>query len=117
MWVILLVKGFMGSASRPVWQGRVGQEDDMAGDPFITFDAYVLGALEDGDRRAYEADLRVCGRCRAAVEELAGMPRLLAAAPDMAASADRAIAEPGSARSGTARRRAVLLAGAAVVAA
>ncbi|WP_395242643.1 zf-HC2 domain-containing protein [Agromyces sp. MMS24-K17] len=39
--------------------------------------AYVLGALTPADRRAYEAHLEACGRCRAAVAELAPMPGLL----------------------------------------
>ncbi|WP_394552581.1 anti-sigma factor family protein [Agromyces sp. MMS24-JH15] len=39
--------------------------------------AYVLGALTPPDRRAYEAHLEDCARCRAAVAELASMPGLL----------------------------------------
>ena len=46
---------------------------------FAQWDAsYVLGALTPGDRRAYEAHLEECERCRAAVAELASMPGLLA---------------------------------------
>ncbi|MGX5696904.1 anti-sigma factor family protein [Agromyces soli] len=39
--------------------------------------AYVLGALEPGERREYEAHLERCDRCRLAVAELAAMPGLL----------------------------------------
>ena len=46
---------------------------------FAQWDAsYVLGALTPGDRRAYEAHLEQCERCRASVAELASMPGLLA---------------------------------------
>jgi hypothetical protein len=45
---------------------------------FAQWDAsYVLGALTPGDRRAYEAHLEECERCRVAVAELASMPGLL----------------------------------------
>jgi len=48
---------------------------------FAQWDAsYVLGALTPGDRRAYEAHLEECERCRVAVAELASMPGLLARA-------------------------------------
>lgn len=40
--------------------------------------SYVLGALTPGDRRAYEAHLEQCERCRASVAEFAPMPGLLA---------------------------------------
>jgi len=43
--------------------------------------AYVLGALDAEDRRAYERHVAVCDRCRAAVADLAGMPALLALVP------------------------------------
>ena len=39
--------------------------------------AYVLGALAPAERREYEAHLETCGRCRAAVTELSGLPGLL----------------------------------------
>jgi hypothetical protein len=42
--------------------------------------AYVLGALASADRRAFEAHLQDCERCRVAVAELAAMPGLLARA-------------------------------------
>lgn len=48
---------------------------------FALWDAsYVIGALTPGDRRAYEAHLEECERCRVAVGELASMPGLLARA-------------------------------------
>ncbi len=40
--------------------------------------AYVLGALEEADRVAYEEHLRDCRRCRDAVAELTELPPLLA---------------------------------------
>lgn len=54
-------------------------------DPFVTFDgAYVLGALSDTDRVAYEAHLAECDDCARSVRELSDMPRLLASVPDAA---------------------------------
>jgi hypothetical protein len=51
----------------------------MSNDPFEMFDAaYVLGALSDGDRRAYEAHLLECDACAAAVRELQDLPPMLA---------------------------------------
>ncbi|KAA9148841.1 anti-sigma factor [Amycolatopsis acidicola] len=48
-------------------------------DPFETYDAaYVLGALSPEDRAAFEAHLKVCPECASAVQELAGLPGLLA---------------------------------------
>src|SRR5690606_21851067 len=43
--------------------------------------AYVLGALDAEDRRAFERHVAVCDRCREAVADLAGMPGLLALVP------------------------------------
>lgn len=43
--------------------------------------AYVLGALDAEDRRAFERHVAVCDRCREAVADLAGMPPLLALLP------------------------------------
>ncbi len=52
-------------------------------DEFATWDgAYVLGALSPVDRRAYEAHLATCRSCTASVNELAGLPGLLARVPD-----------------------------------
>ncbi|MFA1544838.1 anti-sigma factor [Actinomadura chokoriensis] len=39
--------------------------------------AYALGLLEGGDRRAFEAHLHGCGRCRAELGELSGTARAL----------------------------------------
>ena len=51
----------------------------MRADPFEMFDgAYVLGALSDDDRRAYEAHLAECDTCAASVRELQGLPQALA---------------------------------------
>lgn len=48
-------------------------------DPFATFDAaYVLGALSPEDRSAYEQHLATCTACARSVQELAGLPGLLA---------------------------------------
>jgi len=65
-------------------EGDEGREDDA----FRDWDAaYVLGALDPEDRRAFEAHLRHCASCRAAVAELAGMPGLLRmVSPDDAAA-------------------------------
>jgi len=40
--------------------------------------SYVLGALDPGEAREFEAHLPGCAACTAAVRELAGMPALLA---------------------------------------
>jgi anti-sigma factor RsiW len=42
--------------------------------------AYILGALPPVDRRAYEAHLQECDRCRQAIAEIASLPALLTAA-------------------------------------
>ena len=48
-------------------------------DPFEHFDAaYVLGALDDTDRAAFEQHLPGCDECRQRVAELSGLPGLLA---------------------------------------
>lgn len=48
-------------------------------DPFETFDAaYVLGALSPEDREAFEQHLKECAECARAVQEMAGLPGLLA---------------------------------------
>lgn len=58
---------------------------------FAQWDAsYVLGALTPGDRRDYEAHLEECGRCRAALAELASVPGLLARARPVADLGDDA---------------------------
>jgi hypothetical protein len=64
-------------------------------DPFIDYDAaYVMGALDPPDRRAYEAHLATCPRCSAAVSELAGMPGLLAQLDTAQVLAPREIPDP-----------------------
>jgi hypothetical protein len=64
-------------------------------DPFLDYDAaYVMGALDPHDRRAYEEHLGSCPRCSAAVSELAGMPGLLAQVPVQQMLAPRSTPEP-----------------------
>lgn len=53
----------------------------MSDDPFRTWAGpYVLGALPPDERSAYERHLRDCPACSEAVNELAGLPGLLARA-------------------------------------
>jgi hypothetical protein len=64
-------------------------------DFFLDYDAaYVMGALDPQDRRAFEEHLTTCARCTAAVSELAGMPGLLAQVPAQQVLAPRATPEP-----------------------
>jgi hypothetical protein len=57
----------------------------VTSDPFAMFDgAYVLGALSDPDRIAFEAHLAECDACRTSVRELSGLPALLATVPESA---------------------------------
>lgn len=64
-------------------------------DLYLDYDAaYVMGALDPHDRRAYEEHLSTCARCSAAVSELAGMPGLLAQVPTEQMLAPRATPEP-----------------------
>jgi hypothetical protein len=64
-------------------------------DFFLDYDAaYVMGALDPQDRRAFEEHLTTCARCTAAVSELAGMPGLLAQVPTQQVLAPRATPEP-----------------------
>ena len=61
----------------------------MSNDPFEMFDAaYVLGALSDEDRRAYEAHLLECDACATAVRELQDLPPALATVSPAALSDD-----------------------------
>ena len=47
-------------------------------DNFRDWDAaYVLGALDSTDRRAFEAHLETCPECSASVAEMAGLPGIL----------------------------------------
>jgi hypothetical protein len=63
-------------------------------DPFLDYDAaYVIGALDPPDRRAYEKHLIGCARCTTAVSELAGMPGLLAQVPTEQMLAPRPVPE------------------------
>jgi anti-sigma factor RsiW len=48
----------------------------------IALGAYVLGALERRERRALEAHLDGCATCRAELDRLAPLPRLLSLAYD-----------------------------------
>lgn len=51
----------------------------MSSDPYTHYDAaYVLGALDEADRAAYEAHLATCPQCRAGLAEIAPIPPLLA---------------------------------------
>lgn len=51
-------------------------------DPFRYDDAaYVLGALSDDERRAFEEHLRTCDECTARVREIEDVPLLLADVP------------------------------------
>jgi hypothetical protein len=70
-------------------------------DEFATWDAaYVLGALSPVERHRYEAHLRECDRCAAAVAELAGMPGILSRVPREQAEGLLAADETGDAHSG-----------------
>ncbi len=54
----------------------------MTSDEFAHFDAaYVLGALSEADRAAFEDHLITCAECRNQVEQLRGLTDLLAHAP------------------------------------
>jgi hypothetical protein len=57
----------------------------VTSDPFAMFDgAYVLGALSDADRDAFEAHLVECDACSASVRELGDLPAMLATVPESA---------------------------------
>ncbi|GHF38633.1 zf-HC2 domain-containing protein [Amycolatopsis bartoniae] len=59
-------------------------------DEFETYDAaYVLGSLSPEDRAAFEAHLKECPECARSVQELAGLPGLLAqVGPEMLEAAE-----------------------------
>ncbi|WP_345711797.1 anti-sigma factor family protein, partial [Kineococcus glutinatus] len=60
----------------------------MSADAFETSAGpYVLGALSSAERIAFEEHLPGCARCRAALEELAGLPGLLSRVPPAVAEA------------------------------
>jgi hypothetical protein len=85
--------------------------------------AYVLGALSQADRRAYEEHLRHCPACQASVRSLAGMPGLLALTTQDAVTGEEpplpASLLPGLLRRAewTGRRRSWLVSGLAAAAA
>jgi hypothetical protein len=89
----------------------------MTADPFAYDDAaYVLGALDDADRIAFEAHLSTCADCRARVAELRGTADRLAAVPR---DRDPAVPDtllPGLLRRATAERRRRRFLGGAVAA-
>lgn len=58
--------------------------------------AYVLGALDAGERAAFERHLRTCAGCRGAVDELADVPALLDRVPERLVS-ELLAAAPGGA--------------------
>jgi anti-sigma factor RsiW len=81
----------------------------MTEDPFVHFDgAYVLGALDDADRRAFEAHLATCSDCRARVDEARSTAALLAVLPahDMPGLFDEPAPMPDTLLPGVLRRAA-----------
>ena len=75
----------------------------MTGDPFAMYDgAYVLGALSDSERHAFEEHLATCDSCAASVRDLGGLPRLLASVPESALLEE--VAPPRSLLLGVERR-------------
>jgi hypothetical protein len=93
-------------------------------DTTLDLGAYVLGALEPGDRRRVEEHLQRCPACAAELAELAALPRLLdrvdpadltpaavAPSPELFARMSAAASPPRRART-----RALVLVAAAVVA-
>ncbi|MDV3126603.1 zf-HC2 domain-containing protein [Mycobacterium sp. 21AC1] len=50
----------------------------MNDDPHVLFGAYILGGLDAGERRQFEAHLRECPQCRRDVADCAEVPALLA---------------------------------------
>jgi anti-sigma-K factor RskA len=81
------------------------------GAPHVDVAGYLLGTLDAAEREAFAAHLATCARCRRELEELRGLPDLLAQAPEpvdvpagMEARVIAAVArEP--ARGGTPRHR------------
>ncbi|AHH22227.1 hypothetical protein NONO_c74720 [Nocardia nova SH22a] len=73
--------------------------DSASPDEYATWDApYVLGALDQQERLAYEAHLTTCAQCRAAVAELSGLPGLLSRVPGEVAVSLSDEVEPGGSR-------------------
>ena len=100
---------------------------EVFGDPFAKYDAaYLLGALAPEDRQAFVEHLRTCADCSRSVNELAGLPGLLARVPADLLPDSAGAAEPpetllpsllDTVRRGTRRRRRWTAAGFAVAAA
>ncbi len=96
----------------------------MNHDEFAHLDAaYVLGALDREERRAYERHLDECASCARAVRRMAGMPTLLAQVDESVFLAEQDVEPvpdtllPGLLREvRRSRRRRVALAGAAAAA-
>jgi anti-sigma-K factor RskA len=93
-----------------------------AADPFVHDDAaYVLGALSDDERAAFEAHLATCADCQARVAEVRGVPSLLAGitAADLVEDAPPETLLPGLMRRAHRRRhrQRLLVAGLGAVAA
>jgi anti-sigma factor RsiW len=65
----------------------------MTADPYTRLDAaYLLGALDADERRAYEAHLATWRRCQASLAEITAIPPLLAGTlgvPRLLRTADR----------------------------
>ncbi|MEU6560257.1 anti-sigma factor family protein [Nocardia nova] len=73
--------------------------DSASPDEYATWDApYVLGALDQQERLAYEAHLTTCAQCRAEVTELSGLPGLLSRVPAEVAVSLSDEPEPGGSR-------------------
>lgn len=69
----------------------------MTEDSYAEWDAaYVLGALEPGERRDFEAHLATCERCRASVAELVSLPGLLTRAQPWFEEADAEVGPPSN---------------------
>ncbi|UQA95166.1 anti-sigma factor family protein [Streptomyces halobius] len=89
--------------------------------------AYALGVLDAADTERFEAHLAGCDRCAAALEELMGLPPLLAEFKESAPTPETVTAAPGrglldgllgevaAARRARGRRRLSLVAAAAVL--
>ncbi len=56
--------------------------------PYPDLAGYVLGVLDPGEARAFAAHLASCGHCRDEVDELRGLPALLATGAAVEVPAD-----------------------------
>jgi hypothetical protein len=62
----------------------------VTADPFARLDAvYLLGALDAGERLAYEAHLGNCRQCQASLAEISAIPPLLAGLDESVLAAPR----------------------------